>query len=63
MRKKNCAVVIATQQVGDLSTSKIATVIIGQCPTKILLPNAGAKESGTKEHPGQREFYETPGAE
>jgi type IV secretion system protein TrbE len=44
-----------------LSTSKIAPVIIGQCPTKILLPNAGAKESGTKEHPGQREFYERLG--
>jgi type IV secretion/conjugal transfer VirB4 family ATPase len=61
MRKKNAAVVMATQQMGDVSSSKIAPVIIGQCPTKILLPNAEAKESGSKEHPGQREFYERLG--
>ena len=61
MRKKNAAVLMATQQLGDVSSSRIAPVIIGQCPTKILLPNAEAKESGSKEHPGQREFYERLG--
>jgi type IV secretion system protein VirB4 len=57
MRRKNAAVVMATQQVSDIANPDIADIILENCPTKILLPNAEAKNSGTKEHPGPREFY------
>jgi type IV secretory pathway VirB4 component len=57
MRRKNAAVVMATQQISDIANSDIADIILENCPTKILLPNAEAKNSGTKEHPGPREFY------
>jgi type IV secretion system protein TrbE len=57
MRRKNVAVVMATQQISDIANSGIADIIIENCPTKILLPNAEAKNSGTDEHPGPREFY------
>jgi type IV secretion system protein VirB4 len=57
MRRKNAAVVMATQQISDIANSPIANVILGNCPTKILLPNAEARSSGTNDHPGPREFY------
>jgi type IV secretion system protein VirB4 len=57
MRRKNAAVVMATQQISDIANSDIADIILENCPTKILLPNAKAKNSGTKEHPGPSEFY------
>jgi type IV secretion system protein VirB4 len=55
MRKKNAAVVMATQQISDLANSPIADVVFENCPTKILLPNA---EAG---NPVSRAFYERIG--
>jgi type IV secretion system protein VirB4 len=51
MRRKNAVVVMATQQISDIANSRIADVVLENCPTKILLPNAEAK------NPGSREFY------
>ena len=51
MRRKNAVVVMATQQISDIANSDIADVVLENCPTKILLPNAEAK------NPGSREFY------
>jgi len=51
MRRKNAVVVMATQQISDIANSQIADVVLENCPTKILLPNAEAK------NPGSREFY------
>jgi len=51
MRRNNAVVVMATQQVSDIANSEIADVILENCPTKILLPNAEAR------NPGSREFY------
>ena len=55
MRRKNAAVVMATQQISDIANSDIADVVLENCPTKILLPNAEAK------NPGSREFYQRVG--
>ena len=57
MRRKNTAVVMATQQISDIANSDIADMILENCPTKILLPNAEAKSSGSDQHPGPHEFY------
>ncbi len=57
MRRKNAVVVMATQQISDIANSDIADIVLENCPTKILLPNAEAKSSGTELHPGPREFY------
>ena len=43
MRKNNCAVVLATQQVSDIANSPICHAIVESCPTKIFLPNPEAK--------------------
>src|SRR5580692_5147467 len=51
MRRNNAVVVMATQQVSDIANSEIADVVLENCPTKILLPNAEAR------NPGSREFY------
>lgn len=51
MRRKNAVVVMATQQISDIANSAIADVVLENCPTKILLPNAESK------NPGSREFY------
>jgi type IV secretion system protein VirB4 len=51
MRRKNAAVVLATQQISDVAKSDIADVVLENCSTKILLPNAEAR------NPGTREFY------
>lgn len=45
LRKRNVAVVFATQSLSDLSRSGIADVIYESCPSKILLANA---EAGTE---------------
>jgi type IV secretory pathway VirB4 component len=55
MRRKNAVVVMATQQISDIANSDIADVILENCPTKILLPNAESK------NPGSRGFYERVG--
>jgi len=75
MRRKNAVVVMATQQLADFADSKIAPVILDNCPTKIFLPNAEARSSrdvygrlglkvGTLDAPLDRELdllrYATP---
>ena len=49
LRKKNVAVVFATQSLADIETSTIAPAIIESCPTRIFLPNDRALEQQTKE--------------
>ena len=44
LRKKNVAVVFATQSLADIDGSTIAPAIIESCPQRILLPNASAIE-------------------
>ena len=44
LRKKNVAVVFATQSLGDVVRSPIATTLIESCPTQIFLPNPRALE-------------------
>ena len=52
LRKKNVAVVFATQSLADIAGSAIAPAIIESCPQRILLPNDRAIE------PQSREAYE-----
>ena len=52
LRKKNVAVVFATQSLADISASCIAPAIIESCPQRIFLPNDRAIE------PQAREAYE-----
>jgi len=44
LRKKNAAVVFATQSLADIEASPIAAAIIESCPTRIFLPNDRALE-------------------
>jgi type IV secretion system protein VirB4 len=55
MRRKNAVVVMATQQISDIANSEISDVVMENCPTKILLPNAESKNLGS------RRFYERVG--
>jgi type IV secretion system protein VirB4 len=52
LRKKNVAVVFATQSLADIADSAIAPAIIESCPQRILLPNDRAIE------PQNRAAYE-----
>jgi len=52
LRKKNVAVVFATQSLADIANSSIAPAIIESCPQRILLPNDRAIE------PQSRAAYE-----
>ena len=52
LRKKNVAVVFATQSLADIANSAIAPAIIESCPQRIFLPNERAIE------PQSRAFYE-----
>jgi type IV secretion system protein VirB4 len=52
LRKKNVAVLFATQSLADISASGIAPAIIESCPQRIFLPNDRAAE------PQAREAYE-----
>jgi len=52
LRKKNVAVVFATQSLADIAESSIALAIIESCPQRILLPNDRAIE------PQSRQAYE-----
>ncbi len=51
LRKKNVAVIFATQSLADIADSQIAPAIIESCPTRIFLPNPRALE------PTQSETY------
>jgi type IV secretion system protein VirB4 len=44
LRKKNAAVVFATQSLADIETSAIAPAIVESCPTRLFLPNERAIE-------------------
>ena len=55
LRKKNVAVVFATQELADVEQSAIAATIFEACPTRIYLPNDRARE------PRTRAFYESLG--
>lgn len=57
LRKKNCAVLLATQSLSDAVNSGLLDVLLEQCPTKILLPNSEADLHGTKENPGPADLY------
>jgi type IV secretion system protein VirB4 len=52
LRKKNVAVVFATQSLADVERSTIAPALIESCPTRIFLPNDRALE------PQARAVYE-----
>jgi len=52
LRKKNVAVIFATQSLADIANSAIAPAIIESCPQRIFLPNDRAIE------PQAREAYE-----
>lgn len=49
LRKKNCAVVLATQNLTDIVNSPIRQTILESCFTRILLPNPGALNEDLKE--------------
>ncbi|WP_407175365.1 conjugal transfer protein TrbE [Bradyrhizobium sp. STM 3562] len=51
LRKKNVAVIFATQSLADIANTQIAPAIIESCPTRIFLPNPRALE------PTQSETY------
>ncbi len=55
LRKKNVAVVFASQELADVEASPIASTIIEACATRIFLPNDRARE------PRSRGFYEALG--
>ncbi|MDX2274345.1 MAG: conjugal transfer protein TrbE [Hyphomonadaceae bacterium] len=55
LRKKNVAVVFASQELADVEASPIASTIIEACLTRIFLPNDRARE------PRSRGFYERLG--
>ena len=48
LRKKNVAVVFATQSLADIERSTIAPALIESCPTRIFLPNDRALEPQAK---------------
>ncbi|MFT3727842.1 MAG: conjugal transfer protein TrbE [Terricaulis sp.] len=52
LRKRNVAVVFASQELADVEASPIASTIIEACATRIFLPNDRARE------PRSRAFYE-----
>lgn len=49
LRKANCAVVLATQNLSDAKNSGIFDVLVDSCPTKILLPNHSARQENQHE--------------
>lgn len=55
LRKKNVAVVFASQELADVEASPIASTIIEACLTRVFLPNDRARE------PHSRSFYERLG--
>lgn len=54
-RKKNAAVILATQNPSDVFNSGIVNVLLESCPTRFLLANPDAKS------PDSREFYKRMG--
>jgi type IV secretion system protein VirB4 len=50
LRKRNVAVVFATQSLDDVARSTIASALIESCPTQIFLPNPRAMEPASAGH-------------
>ena len=48
LRKRNVAVVFATQSLADIQNSPIAPALIENCPTRIFLPNPRALDPTTR---------------
>ncbi|HVZ42785.1 MAG TPA: transporter [Ramlibacter sp.] len=48
-RKKNAAILLATQELADVIASPIRDVIFASCPTKLLLPNPEAHDPSSRE--------------
>jgi type IV secretion system protein VirB4 len=57
LRKSNCIVLLATQNLSDILNSGLLDVLLEQCPTKIFLPNMEADLEGTAENPGPANLY------
>ncbi|MEZ5996837.1 MAG: hypothetical protein R3C25_13910 [Hyphomonadaceae bacterium] len=55
LRKRNVAVIFASQELADVEASPIASTIIEACLTRIYLPNDRARD------PRSRAFYEALG--
>lgn len=55
LRRMNGVVLLSTQNLSDVCNSDISDVILENCPTKILLPNAEAR------NPASRAFYDKIG--
>lgn len=55
LRRMNGIVLLATQNLSDICKSEISDVILEMCPTKILLPNAEAR------NPASKDFYDRIG--
>jgi len=49
LRKKNAAVVLATQSLSEVANSSQRDVILESCPTKLYLPNSEARNPQTRE--------------
>ena len=49
LRKKNVAVIFATQSLADIAASSIAPAILESCPQRIFLPNDRASEPQSRE--------------
>jgi type IV secretion system protein TrbE len=47
LRKKNAAVILATQSLTEVANSPFCDVILESCPTKIYLPNPEARNPNT----------------
>lgn len=50
IRKKNGALILATQSMLEISNSSIRDLILESCPTKIFLPNPEATNPATRRH-------------
>ena len=49
LRKKNAAVILATQSLSEIANSPHRDVILESCPTKLYLPNPEAKNAASRE--------------
>lgn len=48
LRKRNAAVVFATQSLADVAESPVAPTLVDSCPSRIFLPNERAEEPGAR---------------
>jgi type IV secretion/conjugal transfer VirB4 family ATPase len=57
MRSKNCSVVMDTQSLADSVNTRLLSLLVESCPTKIFLPNPDAFKTGTQSNPGPYDLY------